>query len=396
MPHWLRRAVPLVGWALLGCNNAAPPAGPVVAPAPKVEPAAAAQATKAAPKAVAAKSTETPGASKFPKENPTDVFVADTTGTPMQAVGPAPRFDEQDRFTIAQGTPGVNSTLMAVATVPPPAGAQRTDLKLPEGFTAMPAYGFTADGYPRRIQCDKDKALMAFVPAGVVRVGTNDGPKEAGPEFVVFLDPYYMDVTEVTVRQFNEFRDAVREQKKRVPSAPLNEMAGSGYPALGILWADAKNYCKWAGKELPTEAEFEKAGRGSEGFRAPWGNDRPVWTQPKTPSTITVVGAFASDVSPFGVCDLAGNAREWVEDFFAPSHQEGAQAAAQRTLTNWSGPKKGAAGIQRVLKGNGPDWSLWHRSGGESGQRLPDVGFRGVIRLEPLSPSDAGSKKSAT
>ncbi|MDZ4684653.1 MAG: formylglycine-generating enzyme family protein [Planctomycetaceae bacterium] len=392
--------VALIGGAVClgGCGGSAPPPGPLVAPAPKEKVAAPvadakAAAKKAVPKAAAA---ESKNPSKFPKEDPGNVFVAVGDGPQAEVVGPAPRFEEADRFTVLAGTPGVGSALMSVAAIPASTGSQRSDLKLPEGFAAVPNYGFTESGYPRRIQCDKDKSLMAFVPAGVVRVGTNDGPKEAGPEFVVFLDSFYMDVTETTVKQFNEYRDTLREQKKRTPAGPVNEAAGGSYPAAGIPWGDAKNYCKWAGKDLPTEAEFEKAGRGSEGFRTPWGNDRPVWSRPRSPGTITVVGLFRGDVSPFGICDLAGNAREWTEDYFVPGHQEAVQAASQRTLTNWSGPRKAAVGTQRVLKGNGPDWSLWHRSGTEMSQRLPDVGFRGVLRIPPPSSTEASAKKSAT
>lgn len=379
-----------------GCNGSSAPPAPVVPPpAPQQNAAASAPAAaatkKATPKPAAA---ESKNASKFPKENPQDVFVFGGDGPNSEAVGPAPRFEDDDRFTVVAGTPGVSSALMAVASVPAPTGSQRADFKLPDGFTALPSYGFTADGYPRRILCDKDKSHMAFVPAGIVRVGTNDGPKEAGPEFVTFVDPFYMDVTEITVSQFKEFRDTQRDQKKRVPTSPVNETAGGSYPALGIPWGDAKNYCKWAGKDLPTEAEFEKAGRGSDGFPAPWGGGRPVWHRPRTPETITVVGAFAGDTSPFGITDLAGNAREWVEDYFVPGHQEAVQAASHRTLTNWSGPKKAASGTQRVLKGNGPDWALWNRSGTEMSQKLPDVGFRGVLRIPPPSTTDSSSKKS--
>jgi sulfatase modifying factor 1 len=402
MPSSLRILATLVfvglGCGLAGCGNA-----PTTIPAPVVAPGdpdkAAAPAPSAAsrtpPSKATPKSAATSSASKFPKESPDDVFVAVGEGPNQQVAGPATRFSDGDRFTVATGLAGGNSTLMAVAAVPDVTGSPRADFQLPEGFLAVASYGYTADGYPRRIRCEKDGSLMAFVPAGIARIGVSDGPKEAGPEFTVFVDAFYMDVTELTLKQYNDYRDTLREQKKRPPTPPLNETAGGGQPALGIPWGDAKNYCRWAGKDLPTEAEFEKAGRGSDAFRAPWGNGRPVWSRPRTPGAITVVGAFAADVSPFGICDLAGNAREWVEDYFVPHHNEAVQASTVRTLTNWGGPKKATSGTQRVLKGNGADWSLWHRTGTEMSQRLPDVGFRGVLRIAPPD-SPSGSKKSST
>lgn len=393
MSRWARMAVTMaLCGGLTGCWSSAPAPGPVVAPTPKAQPPVQAAAVKPAAKKAAPKAAAAKTALAFPDAGPDEVLLAGSDGPNVEVVGPAPRFDDADRLTVESGNPAAGSQLLAVQVATAPAGAPRAGVKLPDGFTAEPAYGYTNDGYPLRIRCNKDQSLMAFVPAGVARVGANDGPIEAAPEFVAFTDPFYMDVTEVTIRQFNQYRDELRDQKKRSPNPPMNESAGDSHPALGIPWGDAKNYCRWAGKDLPTEAEFEKAGRGSEGFRAPWGNGRPLWGRPRTPSTITAVGQYRGDISPFGIHDLAGNAREWVEDYFTPGHQEAVQTATLRTLTNWTGPRRAATGTQRVIKGNGPDWALWHRSGADMSQRLPDVGFRGVLRIKPDTGDDATKK----
>ncbi len=306
---------------------------------------------------------------------------------------PEPAYQPSEYFVVAYGQPGVTSSQFQVAAAAGGGtGAARTDLKLPSGFEAVPAYGYSPDGYPLRIRGTTDQKLMAFVPGGTVRVGFPAGPEEVRPEFVTFLDPFYMDVTEVTVGEFERFRQAQREAEKRVPKVPLNSTSPPAHPVLGITWGDASVYARWAGKELPTEAQFEKAARGSEGFLHPWGNGRPIWTAAREPSTITGVAKFAGDMSPYGIYDLAGNAREWSLDWYSPkAHQEAAQIASKQTLVNWSGPKKSAQGNQRVIKGSGPNWEVWYRQGAGMGESLPNVGFRCVLPLASPSPSSTAA-----
>jgi len=153
---------------------------------------------------------------------------------------------------------------------------------------------------------------MALIPAGTFIYG------EEGEE--IFLDTYYIDNRPVTNGEYNRF---VRETGYRPPryvnDARLNQ---PDQPVVGVGYSDARQYAKWAGKELPTEQQWEKAARGTDGRPYPWGNEPPgksdaCFGLDATSGAPVAVGRALRNVSPFGVQDVCGNVWEWTQSAFA-------------------------------------------------------------------------------
>src|SRR5574341_111116 len=194
----------------------------------------------------------------------------------------------------------------------------------------------TQNGMGTAIEIKKgqDGAPMVLIPAGPFMMGSNDGLPNERPEHTVTLDAYYIDQYEVTLGLYRTFLEATKHD---APPTWDDEAASTvgDRPAIGMKWADAVAYCKWAGKRLPTEAEWEKAARGTDGRRYPWGHMQPfvdianynrgVWVN----ETITLVGVTTGlegmsvrhglkegGKSPYGLTHMAGNAAEWVADWY--------------------------------------------------------------------------------
>ena len=240
----------------------------------------------------------------------------------------------------------------------------------------------------------QDGAEMVLVPAGAFWMGSqaediqmrvDDCKKGAkpenrdkceewfgdeGPQRQVFLDSFYIDRYEVTNALFERFvtansyrttaeaegwgwvfRDGRWEKLKgatwRTPGGP-GTTAAPTHPVVQVSWRDADAYCKWANERLPTEAEWEKAARGVDGRRYPWGED---WSTSRANGDMSVkatrpVGSYAAGASPYDIHDMAGNVFEWVADWYDPAYYQ--KGPARNPL----GP---STGQQRVLRGGG-----WH------------------------------------
>jgi formylglycine-generating enzyme required for sulfatase activity len=168
---------------------------------------------------------------------------------------------------------------------------------------------------------------MVLIPAGEFIMGSNDrGPENdkywAYPEHKVKLPAYWIDQYEVTNLQFQEFSvktgyigEGAKENKDwRLFATPDQAL----FPVQSITWNDANEYCKSVGRRLPTEEEWEKAARGTDGRRYPWGNEwDPNRTNTYEGSTKKPVAVGKSnDVSPFGVNDTLGNVQEWTSTWY--------------------------------------------------------------------------------
>jgi formylglycine-generating enzyme required for sulfatase activity len=176
-----------------------------------------------------------------------------------------------------------------------------------------------------------DEAEVVHIPAGEFTMGHN-GNYDTLPVRRISLPAFSIDKYEVTNKRYKRFIDATgyKVPWSQDPAAAAYAWdwqqrtypAGKGDdPVVLISWEDARNFCAWAGKRLPTEAEWEKAARGANGKPYPWDGD---WSASKANTAESGLkqtapcGAFKEDVSEYGAHDMAGNVAEWVEEWFAP------------------------------------------------------------------------------
>lgn len=211
---------------------------------------------------------------------------------------------------------------------------------------------------------------MACIPGGEFLRGSDKGPKTARPQATVWVDTFYMDVTEVTVDAFDA---CVSAQKCKPARTIYEDFSRPKQPKVGVSWFDAVAYCKAVGKHLPTEAEWEKAARGTDGRLYPWGDEkatceravikdargRSCGVQKKGASRATGRTFEVASRAPtlHGLYDMAGNAWEWVADWYSQSY---ARCGAACAKDNPRGPCDGAdtcAGhFDRVVRGGSWFW----------------------------------------
>lgn len=164
---------------------------------------------------------------------------------------------------------------------------------------------------------------MVQIPEGPFTMGSNDGDPDEAPEHQVFLKGFFIDTKEVTQDEYLRF---AKMTKRPLPKIEVFEgdqalVLKPDLAAMSVSWDDAKAYCKWAGKRLPTEAEWEKAGRGEGKRKYPWGDKFTTGTANVDGAEdgykyLAPPGSFESGRSPYGLYDMTGNVAEWVQDSY--------------------------------------------------------------------------------
>lgn len=164
---------------------------------------------------------------------------------------------------------------------------------------------------------------MIAIPAGEFTMGSDHDVER--PPHTVFVDGFEIDKFEVTNQEFERFvwetGYATDAEKAGETSWRYYAKNKPNHPVVKVTWNDAKAYCEWLGKRLPTEAEWEKAARGTDARAYPWGNQ---WDAAKANTKeagyrgTTAAGNFPAGASPYGVMDMAGNVSEWTSDWFQP------------------------------------------------------------------------------
>lgn len=219
--------------------------------------------------------------------------------------------------------------------------------------TSLPTAAPTEEFSNSRVS-SMDGMPQVYIPAGTFRMGGFDvrAVPDEFPAHDVTLDAYWMDQLEVTNAMY---RSCVSAGACTLPqnfgtarkADYFYNPEFKDYPVVYVTWGQAKTYCEWAGRRLPTEAEWERAARGDDMRTFPWGEDKPDYRFANFNMLVTDtsrVGSYPLGASPFGVLDMAGNVAEWTSDFYNPTYYSNTE------LINPAGPLTSSS-FFRVVRG---------------------------------------------
>ncbi|MGC2165635.1 MAG: formylglycine-generating enzyme family protein [Gallionella sp.] len=236
--------------------------------------------------------------------------------------------------------------------------AERVKVAPPPDETA----GMSVPIFYSQTRIGKEPGEMVLVPAGKFIRGSNNRLPDEGPEYVAETKAFWIDKFEVSNLQYKQFVDAT---KRKSPKHWRNRNYPEGrvdHPVVFVSWFDAYDYCKWAGRRLPTDIEWEKAARGTDGRNFPWGDEFDVnkvnspvrWAALHIEGGTTPVGAFEGGKSPYGAYDMSGNVWEWTDSWYT-----------QYPGNQW--PSENYGELYKVLKGG----SWWDCSFYQCGVSAP-------------------------
>ncbi len=238
---------------------------------------------------------------------------------------------------------------------------------------------------------EPDGMTLIYIPAGEFDMGSESGNPDQAPVHRVQLDGYWLDRTEVTNEMFAKFLNSAGNQteggvtwlRPLTPFAGILEKNGiwqplpgrENYPIVDVSWYGANAYCSWAGRRLPTEAEWEYAAKGDDNRRFPWGNDDLDCDRARYAgcgNSPVEAGSLKLGSNSFGVLDLAGNVSEWTNDRYAADYYQ------QSPQKNPFGPVNG---YYRVIRGGywGSTYialQTSYRDWAGADQRQSSTGFR--------------------
>ena len=237
---------------------------------------------------------------------------------------------------------------------------------------------------------------MAKMPAGKYSIGAPDADyyarEESKPLHLVELSAYSIDKYEVTIRAYKKCVEAGVCAEPTLLSSQTRKNyysdAYGAYPVVNVTWEDAKNYCEFVGKRLPTEAEWERAGMGIDGYRKfPWGDFLPRPYQANTsgvPGDTEIGNGYPSGASSSGVVDMMGNVAEWVSDWYDPGYY---------AVSEKKDPAGPADGTEKVVRGasfasNYAQEHLTNRGHLSPTESSPMIGFRCAMDTQAATPYD--------
>jgi len=257
--------------------------------------------------------------------------------------------------------------------------------------------------------------VLVYIPPGDFEMGSNEN-KDEQPPHTVYLDGYWMGKTPVTVAQYKKFTSDTEDHF--IPEWVSKYIPGDNHPAVWVSWEDAAAYCAWLSEKtglhfkLPTEAQWEKASRGTDSRKYPWGNFQPSgktvnaadkqlslkekagWADKDTDDGYAYtapVGSYPDGASPYGVLDMSGNVWDWCRDWFENEYY------INSPKKNPTGPKRGR---YHVVRGGSWNFDTKHlRCSSRFGIRPStcnyDLGFRLCLEELPQRHEDTKVHKGS-